>query len=314
VDVKITSAGSSLAVCLALGLASPGLSLAAAPSRGAAVEALTFQASKDGAVVALKTSVPVPQFTCTLAKAEPRQILIDFPAATSRLKKKYTLDSPLVREALVERTPEPGLGLRIRLTLGQGVLAAVEMAGQGLTFRFQGDPVAPVQEAAAPTEYLVGAGDKLEIAVFGHADLSRILEVRGDGTIDFPLVGDVPVSGKGLPQIGRELGRTLGKDYIVDPQVSVNVKEYGSQWVTVMGEIRNPGRQIFRQSMHLIDLLAEAGGLTAFANRKQIEILRAQNNDLRRKVVVNLKEVEDGKKADILLRASDVVIVPRRTF
>jgi polysaccharide export outer membrane protein len=315
VVVKISIPETALVACLALCLASPRLLLAAAaPPRGDAVEALTFQASEEGAIVALKTSVPVPQFTCTLTQAEPRQVVIDFPAAKGRLKKRYALDGPLVREALVEKTPEPGLALRIRLTLAEGVLAAVELAGEGLNLRFQGGPPAPAQEATAPAEYLVGAGDKLDIAIFGHADLNRILEVRGDGTIDFPLIGSVPVAGKGLPLIGREITRILGKDYIVAPQVSVNVREYGSQWVTVIGEIRTPGRHVLRQNMRLIDLLAEAGGLTPFANRKQIEILRSQSNDLRKKLVVNLKAVEDGKTADFPLLASDVVIVPRRTF
>jgi protein involved in polysaccharide export with SLBB domain len=313
--VKLTIPGLVLVACLALCLAPEPLVLAAAaPPRGDFVEALTFQASKEGAIIALKTSVPVPRFKCTLAKTEPRQVVIDFPAAKSGLKKRYALDSPLVREALVEKSPQPGQGLRIRLTLGEGILAAVELAGQGLTLQFQEGAPAPIQEAAEPAEYLVGAGDKLEISIFGHPDLNRTLEVRGDGTIDFPLIGDVPVAGKGLPQIGREMTLTLGKKYLVDPQVSVNVKEYGSQWVTVMGEVRTPGRHLLRRKMRLIDLLAEAGGLTAFANRKQIEILRTESNDLRRKLVVNLKEVEDGKKPDLPLMASDVVIVPRRTF
>jgi len=313
--MKTSIPGSALVLCLALCLAPPRLLLAAAaPPPGDAVEALTFQAAEDGAIVALKTSIPVPRFTCTMAKAEPRQVVIDFPAAKSRLKKRYVLESSLVREALVEKTPEPGLGLRVRLTLGEGVLAAVELAGQGLTLRFHEGPPAPIQEATPSTEYLVGAGDKLEIAVFGHADLGRIVEVRDNGTIDVPLAGDVPVAGKGLPQISREITRILGKDYIVDPQVSVNVREYGSQWVTVLGEVRTPGRHILGRNMRLIDLLAEAGGLTPFANRKQIEILRSQSNDLRRKLIVNLKAIEDGKAADQPLVASDVVIVPRRTF
>jgi polysaccharide export outer membrane protein len=313
--VTITTPGTVLAVCLALCLASPRLLPAGtAQPPVAAVEALTFQTSKDGAVVALRTSVPVPQFTCTLTQVAPRQVVIDFPVATSRLKKRYGLDSPLVREALVEKKPEPGLALRIRLTLGEGDLAAVELAGQGLTLRFQGGAPAPPREAPATTEYLVGAGDRLEIAVYGHADLNRILEVGRDGTIDFPLIGSVPVAGKGLSLIGREIMHRLGKDYIVAPQVSVNVREYGSQWVAVMGEIRTPGRHLLRRDMRLTDLLAEAGGLTPFANRKQIQILRSGSNDLRRKLVVNLKAVEDGKTPDLPLVSGDSVIVPRRIF
>jgi polysaccharide export outer membrane protein len=94
----------------------------------------------------------------------------------------------------------------------------------------------------------------------------------------------------------------------------VNIKEYGSQWVTVIGEVNKPGRQLLRQKMSLIELLAEAGGFTAYANRKQLEILRTEGPDLRRKLAVNLRAIEEGKQKDIPLKAGDVVIVPRRTF
>jgi polysaccharide export outer membrane protein len=92
------------------------------------------------------------------------------------------------------------------------------------------------------------------------------------------------------------------------------VKEYGSKWVTVMGEVNTPGRYLLSQNMRLFDLLAQAGGLTPFANRKKIEILRSESNALRRKLVVDLKVVEKGKEAEPSLLAGDVVIVPRRTF
>lgn len=348
----------ALLACLALCLADRPLHAAAAPSRGEVVDTLTVQPSKDGTTVVLATSVPVPPFTCRLDGSDPRQVVIDFPVAASRLKKRYALGGPLVREALVEKSPGPGVALRIRLTLGEAVLASVELAGRGVNLRFRGAPAAtaaatapatapapirqaaqaPVQapakapsQAAAPvpvqgavpapsegagasTDYLVGAGDKLDITVLGHTELDRVLEVRGDGTIGFPLIGDVPVAGRGLPEISREMTRSLGKDFIVNPQISVNIKEYGSQWVTVIGEVSKPGRQLLRQRMSLIELLAEAGGFTAYANRKQIEILRTEGPDLRRKLAVNLRAIEQGKQKDIPLRAGDVVIIPRRTF
>jgi polysaccharide export outer membrane protein len=301
---------------------------AAAPASGDRVETLALQPSKEGAVVALTTSLPVPQFTCRLERTEPPQVVIDFPSARSSLKKRYALDSPLVRAALIEKLPEMGVTLRIRLTLGAADFAGVEVTRQGLNLRFEDDPPAPqrepaaasgpvpvpVAEAAVPTVYLVGAGDKLDITVLGHADLDKVLEVRGDGTIDYPLIGDVPVAGKGLSQIARDLTTTLGSNYIVSPQVSVNIKEYGSQWVTVIGEVAKPGRQLLKLKMRLIDILAEAGGFTAFANTKQIEILRPVGADLRHKLVVNLKTIEDGKKPDVALISGDVVIVPRRSF
>jgi polysaccharide export outer membrane protein len=319
-------------------LAQDPLQAATAAPRGDVVQALSVQPSKDGTTVTLVTSVPVPRFTCVTDKSDPRQVVIDFPAATSRLKKRYALGDPLVREALVEKSPGPGVALRIRLTLGEGALAAVELGGQGVNLRFlaaAASPIpaagpapirggaqppipaaapAPIETVAATAEYLVGAGDKLDITVLGHTDLDRVLEVRGDGTIGFPLIGDVPVAGRGLSQISSEMTRSLGKDFIINPQISVNIKEYGSQWVTVIGEVNKPGRQLLRQRMSLIELLAEAGGFTAYANRKQIEILRTEGPDLRRKLAVNLRAIETGKQPDIPLRAGDVVIIPRRTF
>jgi len=340
--VTIKAHGSVLVACLALCLAQDPLQAATAAPLGDVVQALSVQPSKDGTTVTLVTSVPVPRFTCVTDKSDPHQVVIDFPAAASRLKKRYALGDPLVREALVEKSPGPGVALRIRLTLGEGALAAVELGGQGVNLRFLAaaaapipaaapapirgaaqSPIpvatpaavpAPIETAAATTEYLVGAGDKLDITVLGHTDLDRVLEVRGDGTIGFPLIGDVPVAGRGLSQISREMTRSMGKDFIINPQISVNIKEYGSQWVTVIGEVNKPGRQLLRQRMSLIELLAEAGGFTAYANRKQIEILRTEGPDLRRKLAVNLRAIETGKQPDIPLRAGDVVIIPRRTF
>jgi polysaccharide export outer membrane protein len=354
VDVTSKVSGSIFVACLALCLDQGPVQAAAAAPRGDVVQALSVQPSKDEAIVTLVTSVPVPRFTCVMDTSDPRQVVIDFPAAASRLKKRYALGAPLVREALVEKSPVPGVALRIRLTLGEAVLASVELAGRGVNLRFRGAPAAtaaatapatapaPIRQAAqapakapsqaaapvpvqgavpapsegagASTDYLVGAGDKLDITVLGHTELDRVLEVRGDGTIGFPLIGDVPVAGRALPEISREMTRSLGKDFIVNPQISVNIKEYGSQWVTVIGEVSKPGRQLLRQKMSLIELLAEAGGFTAYANRKQIEILRTEGPDLRRKLAVNLRAIEQGKQKDIPLRAGDVVIVPRRTF
>jgi polysaccharide export outer membrane protein len=340
--VTVKVAGSILVACLASCLAQGPLQAAAAAPRGDVVQALSVQPSKDGTTVTLVTSVPVPRFTCVMDKSDPRQVVIDFPAAMSRLKKRYALGDPLVREAQVEKAPVPGVALRIRLTLGEGALAALELGGQGVNLRFlavaaapipaaapvaapapirggTASPIpaaapAPIETAAASSGYLVGAGDKLDITVLGHTDLDRVVEVRGDGTIGFPLIGDVPVAGRGLSQISGEMTRALGRDFIVNPQISVNIKEYGSQWVTVIGEVNKPGRQLLRQRMSLIELLAEAGGFTAYANRKQIEILRTEGPDLRRKLAVNLRAIEEGKQKDIPLKTGDVVIVPRRTF
>ena len=124
--------------------------------------------------------------------------------------------------------------------------------------------------AAAPTpspEYRIGPGDVLEIEVLGNPDLSRSAIVQTSGSVALPLVGDVPVSGLTVGETAAKLTDLLGRDYLVNPQVEVRVKEFHSQFVTVTGEINAPGRRPLRSAQtRLIDVLVEAGGLTSRAS------------------------------------------------
>jgi polysaccharide export outer membrane protein len=124
----------------------------------------------------------------------------------------------------------------------------------------------PPAEAAVKGEYEVGAGDVLEVTVFGNDDLSRICTVQTDGSISFPLLGQVQVAGLTVAEIQRKLTNLLEKDYLVKPQVEVKVREYQSQFVSVVGEVNSPGRKPLRGRTRLIDLLTEAGGFRPTAS------------------------------------------------
>ena len=82
------------------------------------------------------------------------------------------------------------------------------------------------QVAAQSSDYRIGPGDVLKITVYGHDDLSRAAVVAPDGRMPFPLVGDIEVGGLTPTELEARLRQTLGKDYLVDPQVSVAVQEY----------------------------------------------------------------------------------------
>ena len=79
--------------------------------------------------------------------------------------------------------------------------------------------------------------------VFGNEDLSRSPTVQTSGAIALPLLGDVPVAGLTIAEVQRKLTTLLARDYLVNPQVEVKVKEYQSQFVTVLGEVNTPGPQ-----------------------------------------------------------------------
>lgn len=140
----------------------------------------------------------------------------------------------------------------------------VALALLGSLVRAQEAP-APAPEAPA-TEYQVGPGDVLQVTVFGNEDLSRSPTVQPNGTIALPLLGDVAVAGLSVSEIQRKLTTLLARDFLVNPQVEAKVKEYQSQFVSVVGEVNNPGRKPLRGRTRLFDVLIESGGFTPRAS------------------------------------------------
>jgi len=120
--------------------------------------------------------------------------------------------------------------------------------------------------ATPPPEYVVGPGDILQVTVYGNEELSRAPTVQPNGTIGLPLLGDVAVTGLSASEIQRKLTALLARDFLVNPQVEVKVKEYQSQFVSVVGEVNNPGRKPLRGRTRLFDVLIEAGGFTPRAS------------------------------------------------
>ena len=140
-------------------------------------------------------------------------------------------------------------------------------------------PAAPeASPTPAPTpapEYRLGAGDVLEVIVFGNDDLSRTTTVQTTGSISLPLLGEVPVAGLTVAEAKQKLTSLLARDFLVNPQVEMKIKEYQSQFVTVLGEVNSPGRKGLRGRTRLIDVLVDSGGFTPRASG-EVSITRAE--------------------------------------
>jgi polysaccharide export outer membrane protein len=171
-------------------------------------------------------------------------------------------------------------------------------------------PAPPVLEVAP--EYHVGPGDVLEVVVFGNEDLSRSPTVQTDGTISLPLLGEVPVAGLTIGELQRKLTTLLARDFLVNPQVEVKVKEYQSQYVTVLGEVNTPGRKPLRGRTRLVDVLVEAGGLTPRASG-EVVVTRAEGgfdgggDTLRLMLQRSAPTPQDRINLEVALRHGDVV-------
>ena len=118
--------------------------------------------------------------------------------------------------------------------------------------------------------------DVINIDVVGEKELSKELRVSSSGTITFPFLGSLEVKGKTPAELEELLKEKLGKDYLVDPQVIVTVKEYRARTVTVMGQVNKPGIIALpaEQKVEILEAIAQAGDLTKGAKKNRIEVNR----------------------------------------
>ncbi|PON17637.1 hypothetical protein C2W62_12170 [Candidatus Entotheonella serta] len=122
----------------------------------------------------------------------------------------------------------------------------------------RGVKLPPRPEAPSAT---LGPEDKLRITVYEHDDLSQEVSLASDGGFAFPLIGKVQASGMTVEQLEQHLKKELGKDYIVDPQVSVTMLESRNRHVFVLGAVGNPGVYPLKHNASVLELLTQAGGV-----------------------------------------------------
>jgi polysaccharide export outer membrane protein len=166
---------------------------------------------------------------------------------------------------------------------------------------------APAKPAAATTDYRLVTGDKLRIEVYKDAQLSQSLQIRPDGKITLPLVGDVVAAGKTSAELRDTLTTSL-KEYIGNPVVTVIVVETMPQTIHVMGEVNAPGPQAVSGEVPIIQALAAAGGFKLFANKKDIKVLRKGPNGMTT-LTFNYNDAIKGSSKILTLQPGDTVIV-----
>ena len=162
----------------------------------------------------------------------------------------------------------------VRVTV-MGVIAVMLSAPLGFAQQ------APVVADGCPGDYVIGREDVLEIAVWNNTAITRTVPVRPDGKISLPLVNDVQAAGLTAMQLRDRLTKAL-VEYIPTPSVSVIVREVHSFKVTVIGQVRTPGRYEMKDRATVLDVLAVAGGFTEFAARNDVVVLRADGPATRR--------------------------------
>jgi polysaccharide export outer membrane protein len=177
--------------------------------------------------------------------------------------------------------------------------------------RLYGTDIYQMQKAQV-MDYMIGPSDILSISVWNRDDLSKTVTVRPDGRLSFALIGDIYAVGLTPPELQKAMEKALAEYInIVPGEVAVVVDAVHSYKVSVLGQVRQPGRFEFQNQVSVLDALAEAGGLTEFANTSGILILRPYNGETE-KIRFNYRRMVGSSNNDdrVLIFPGDIILVP----
>jgi len=165
-------------------------------------------------------------------------------------------------------------------------------------------------------DYIIGPEDILEITVWKNADLSKQVQVRPDGRISLPLLGDISAVAKTPVQLTEEISAGL-RAYMENPTISLLVKEVNSYQIYVLGEVNKPGKYPLKSKTTLLQGITVAGGFTAMAARNKIVVFRfSKDGEGLTKLKASYDDivVRDGSVQNMELKPGDQIVVPSETM
>ena len=163
----------------------------------------------------------------------------------------------------------------------------------------------------------INGGDLLHISVYGEQNLDKDVPVQPDGGVAFPLVGNLNARGMTLKELQGKIADNLRESQyfpnLTDNEVTVSMVKATGNSVSVVGQVKAPGTFAYDTQLDVMQALSLAGGLTPFASKSKIKILRRDQAGTQTAILFDYSDVEDGEQLDknILLRGGDVVVVPQ---
>jgi len=160
----------------------------------------------------------------------------------------------------------------------------------------------------------IGVGDVFGLTIMGEDKLPKEFRVAPDGTADLPYIHRVQVAGLEPQELAELIRKKLvERDVLRDPSVAIDVREYNSKRVVVLGQVQKPGSFPLTPGFTLIQAISQAGGFNPIANRDRVNLTRRTGNQLRT-VVLSVDAITDGSLPDIPLQSGDTIFVTERVF
>jgi polysaccharide export outer membrane protein len=205
-------------------------------------------------------------------------------------------------------------------------MTALLLASHGICFA-QDQPIDPRAPAFRPTtgassggpalplvlarEYRLGANDLLEVEVLDIENGKRTVRVNASGLVSMPLIGSVMVAGLTGHEAEALIAGRYREKYLQNPQVSVFVKEFTSEHITVEGAVVKPGIYPVTGRLTLLRALALAGGFGQIAKSSEVMLFRQDPNGARQVAVFDVDQIRSGKSEDPVIRGEDLIVVQR---
>jgi polysaccharide export outer membrane protein len=177
--------------------------------------------------------------------------------------------------------------------------------------------VGPAQPSSVPT-YVLAKGDRIRVAVLGEAELTTVQRLDGNGKINMPLIGDIPLAGLTIPQSRDAVAQDYAsKRFLRKAEVSVSVEEYAPREVSIQGQVKAPGRYQIPVdiNMNIMELVTKAGGLTDVARGGSVKVTRVLSDGSKKTYDIDVDSMIKGKKGTegaLILLPGDIVYVPER--
>ncbi len=170
--------------------------------------------------------------------------------------------------------------------------------------------------SSAAGDYVLSTADTLEMSIFREPDLTTRSKVGSDGTVQLPLIGEVKVSGLTIREAREIIRKRYDADYLVDPQIYLNLVDFAQRKFTILGQVMRPGSYEFPggRPLGLLEAVGIAGGFTRSADKGKVLVRRSADGGAEGSIKVNAKKLSDSSTQSFNVLPGDVITVGESWF
>jgi polysaccharide export outer membrane protein len=163
---------------------------------------------------------------------------------------------------------------------------------------------------AGEGDYILSPGDTLDLMVYKEPDLNMRSKIARDGRVQLPLLGEVAVAGKSVREAQENIRRLYDADYLVNPQIYLNIASYTQRSITVIGQVARPGNYELQGTdrIGIIEAIGMAGGFTRIADRKRITVKRTDGKKTET-IKLNTARLDDPQGGSFIVLPGDIITV-----